>query len=155
MAGKRRRFKPYELFGRTVNLPEAVARVKGDAASVPDTCRYCKGDVKLVNNAEFYKGREYAWPLAYCCSSCGARVGCHPGTDIPLGSLADGPTMQARREAHDAFDRLWRGKTPGTVLRPTRLSPRPWGVASLILTGWMCKECKRVVSLCQSGALFV
>lgn len=31
------RFKPYELFGRTVNLPEAVSALKGDPASVPDT----------------------------------------------------------------------------------------------------------------------
>src|SRR5574337_856173 len=89
MAGERRRLRPYVLFGRTVNAPEAVARVKSGPLNAPGICRYCKGEVKLVNNAEFYKGREYGWPLAYYCSSCGARVGCHPGTDIPLGSLAD------------------------------------------------------------------
>ncbi len=155
MAGKRRRFKPYELFDRTVNLPEAVARVKGDLPEAPHTCRYCKGDVKLVNNAEFYRGREFGWPLAYSCSSCGARVGCHPGTDIPLGSLADADTMRARREAHDAFDRLWRGKGPQHRALAYRALARAMGVQFAHISWMDVPECKRVVSLCQSGALFV
>ena len=108
--GKRRR--QYELFGRTVNAAQAIARVKGDLLPVPTSCRFCTGEVKLVNNAQFYGGREYGWPLAYCCACCGARVGTHPGTDIPLGTLADDHTMKARIAAHDAFDPLWKGKTP-------------------------------------------
>ena len=52
MAGKRMRFKPYELFGRTVNLPHAVARVKRDTLSVPDTCPFWKGAVKMIYKAE-------------------------------------------------------------------------------------------------------
>ena len=92
MAGKRRRFKPYELFGRTVNLPDAVARVKGDTLSVPDTCRFCKGAVKMINNAEVY-GREFGWPLTYRCECCGARYAVEPA------ALSAGPADERHQRA--------------------------------------------------------
>ena len=152
MAGKRRRFKPYELFGRTVNLPDAVARVKGDTLSVPDTCRFCKGAVKMINNAEVY-GREFGWPLTYRCECCGARVGTHPGTDIPLGTLADEATQKARKEAHAAFDPIWRGKTPWHRAQAYKALARAMGVRAAHISWFDADECQRVVRLCQSGAL--
>lgn len=42
------------------------------------------------------------WP------DCDGTVGCHPGTEMPLGTLADQATRTARRKAHEAFDPLWR-----------------------------------------------
>lgn len=35
-------------------------------------------------------------------------MGCHPGTDTPLGHMADKATRQARKRAHDVFDALWK-----------------------------------------------
>lgn len=35
-------------------------------------------------------------------------VGCHPGTDVPLGYMADGYTRRARMRAHQAFDPIWK-----------------------------------------------
>lgn len=152
MATKSRRLRPYELFGRTVNAPDAVKRVK-EALSVPETCRFCGGEVKLVNNSEFYKGREYGWPLAYACGGCGARVGCHPGTDIPLGTLADADTMRARQAAHAAFDRLWAGKTAWHRQQAYLALARALGVRAAHIS-WLDKDqCNRVVSLCRDGAL--
>lgn len=49
------------------------------------------------------------WDLIWHCLDCLALVGCHEGTDIPLGLMADTPTRDARYQAHKAFDRLWRG----------------------------------------------
>src|SRR5574338_818349 len=112
MAGERRRLRPYVLFGRTVNAPEAVARVKSGQLTAPGICRYCKGEVKLVNNAEFYKGREYGWPLAYCCSSCGGRVGCHPGTDIPIGSMPGVECGRSRSSRSTTIRRSWPSARP-------------------------------------------
>ncbi len=44
-----------------------------------------------------------------CPMSCDYMIGAHPdGT--PLGIPANGPTRAARRRAHAAFDRLWKGK---------------------------------------------
>lgn len=80
-------------------------------APIPTVCPYCRSAVELVNNADIY-GREYGdWPYAYRCTStsaCGAHVGLHPNTDIPLGTLADKATRDARNACKKVFERLWR-----------------------------------------------
>jgi hypothetical protein len=48
------------------------------------------------------------WPNVWHCDDCGAMVGCHAGTNIPFGLMADGPTRGARWRAHRAFDPLWK-----------------------------------------------
>lgn len=48
------------------------------------------------------------WDLIWHCLDCDAIVGCHEGTDIPLGRMADKETRAARAEAHAAFDRVWK-----------------------------------------------
>lgn len=52
------------------------------------------------------------WGLTWRCSepACGAMVGCHKGTDVPLGLMADRDTREARFHAHRALDPLWRGR---------------------------------------------
>ena len=44
----------------------------------------------------------------YYCTNCGAYVGVHDGTKKPLGTLANAALRNKRREAHNAFDPLWR-----------------------------------------------
>lgn len=91
----------------------AVGRVK-DRADTPTTCPYCAGTVELVSNAEIYHGREYGdWPYAYLCRGCGAYVGLHPNTDIPLGTLADKPMREARKAAKEPFHQLVRTRFGG------------------------------------------
>lgn len=72
------------------------------------TCHYCSGEVKFVCNDEIY-GRTYGdWPYAYLCQNneCRAYVGVHSGTEIPLGSLADKDTREARKYHKASFLRL-------------------------------------------------
>lgn len=152
MANRKRRIRQYELFGRPVNAPEAVQRVACDRLDPPTSCRFCKGEVKLIHNAELY-GREFGWPLTYRCECCGARVGTHPGTDIPLGTLADEATQKARKEAHAAFDPIWRGKTPWHRSQAYKALARAMGVRSAHISWFDADECRRIVRLCQSGAL--
>ena len=83
----------------------AIAGVKNPIPP-PKHCRYCSDDVHIVNNQEIY-GRAYGrWPWAYCCKNCGAYVGMHPFTDIPLGTLADKKLRNARKESKEPFERL-------------------------------------------------
>lgn len=85
----------------------ALKRVK-DAMPPPNECNYCDGDVSLVGNHEIY-GRNYGdWPYAYLCSDCGAYVGLHPHTDLPLGTLADKETREARKDGKASFIVLMR-----------------------------------------------
>lgn len=133
-----------------INAPDVLKRIN-DALPAPDTCRYCGEDVELVNNAIFYGGRSYGWPLAYACSCCGARVGCHPGTTVPLGTLADKPTMAARRAAHAAFDPLWQNKGPGSRSRAYRALSKAMGRKASHISWMDIEECQAVVALIASG----
>jgi len=81
---------------------KALKRVK-DALPTPDDCHYCGSPVFLVNNSEIY-GRSYGyWPYAYRCCGCDSYVGLHPYTDLPLGTLADKETREARKQYKRAF----------------------------------------------------
>jgi len=86
----------------------ATKRVK-DKLPPHEVCPYCEGRVELVSNEQIY-GREYGdWPYVYLCRPCDARVGLHPYTDIPLGTLADNDLREARKSAKEPFQSLWKG----------------------------------------------
>lgn len=46
--------------------------------------------------------------------ACDSYVGCHPGTENALGTLANAELRAARVKAHGWIDRLWRGKKSPT-----------------------------------------
>jgi zinc-finger-containing domain len=128
----------------------ATARVK-NPLPLPSRCPHCDGAVEIVNNSKIY-GREYGeWPWAVLCRDCGAYVGLHPFTGIPLGMLADGPTRAARRRAKDAFNPLWQN---GGM---TRNAAYAWLARQLGITtveechiGWFnVSMCDRVVDVCR------
>lgn len=84
---------------------KALRRVKNPLPA-PDNCRYCgpSTPVFIGHHAEVYNGRSYGeWPYVYLCESCGAYVGLHPFTDIPLGTLADAQLRDARKKHKTVF----------------------------------------------------
>lgn len=92
---------------RTPDNPsrEALARVR-DRLPVPTICRYCGGRVERAHHSEVY-GREYGdWPWLYRCTQCDARVGMHRHTDIPLGTLANLATREARNASKQEFKQM-------------------------------------------------
>jgi hypothetical protein len=73
-------------------------------------CPNCGGPARLTDSAEVYHGRSYG--PAYVCvkyPACDSYVGCHPNTEVPLGTLAGPELRRARNAAHRAFDGWWRG----------------------------------------------
>lgn len=75
---------------------------------LPRNCPFCHSKVSIVDSAKIY-GRSYGF--IYLCSAypnCDARVGCHPGTIKPLGTLADKELRRWRSLAHRQFDPLWK-----------------------------------------------
>ena len=84
----------------------ALKRVR-DPLDPPTSCDRCCGEhVRLVSNNEVY-GRQFGdWPFLYLCDWCGAYVGLHPNTDIPLGTMADKETREARKRGKSAFFRM-------------------------------------------------
>lgn len=72
-------------------------------------CPYCKEPSVMVDGEHVYPHREdLHHKVFYVCTPCDARVGCHPGTDKPLGRLANSDLRKAKQAAHAAFDPLWR-----------------------------------------------
>lgn len=113
-------------------------------------CPYCNAKAELVNGAVIYPHRpDLFTKLFYHCAPCDSYVGCHPGTDKPLGRLANAQLRAAKSAAHRAFDPIWQG---GRM-------PRKAAYAELAATlGIPVKEChigmfdlamcKRVIVIC-------
>lgn len=73
------------------------------------TCPYCGNPAQLVTGEAVYPHRADLWEKKfYQCKPCGARVGCHPGTEKPFGRLANAELRRAKIDAHAAFDKLWK-----------------------------------------------
>lgn len=85
---------------------KATARVP-DPLAPPTDCNCCGGAVEIRHHIDVY-GREYnEWPWLYRCSSCGAMVGMHPFTSIPLGTLAGERLRRLRTDCKQPFNLLW------------------------------------------------
>lgn len=130
--------------------PTAVARVK-NPLPVPEQCPRCSGtSVLVVNNSAIY-GKQYGkWPFAYYCDGCGAYVGMHPGTNIPLGTLADEVTRAARRDCKTPFESVWKS---GLL---SRTAAYQWLAEQLGISvdechfGWFeADTCQRAKTLCE------
>ena len=73
----------------------------------PQVCPFCRSRVSLIDSAKIF-GCNYGF--IYLCDSypnCDARVGCHPGSIKPLGTLADKQLRRWRSLVHRKFDPLW------------------------------------------------
>lgn len=93
--------------------------------------------------------------------ACGAYVGCHQGTRIPLGRPAGPVTQAARKAAHAAFDRLWLAKAEREEIsrNEARGKGYAWLAAQLGIEprachiGWMdAATARRVAVLCAPSA---
>lgn len=71
-------------------------------------CPYCKNLPVLCHYEDkLYPYRQDYGPVWVCCG-CDAFVGCHKGTAIPLGFLANKAYRDARVYAHSMFDQIWK-----------------------------------------------
>lgn len=119
---------------------------------VGPTCPYCAGPSKLVGGEVIYPHRKDLFEKNFWrCAPCNAYVGCHAGTTIPLGRLADAVLREAKIQAHAAFDVLWRaGGMP-------RQEAYAWLAEQLILPRDDCHigffdldRCQRVMAVCRA-----
>ena len=114
---------------------------------LPPICPYCGKQSVCIDSAEVY-GRSYGW--MWICRPCDAYVGCHKPGKQPLGRLANKELREAKKEAHAAFDPLFRynGK---------RKEGYRWLAQQLGMTKAECHigmfdvaECRAVVEACRS-----
>lgn len=72
-------------------------------------CGYCDRPAQRVGANKIYKNRpDLLGKWFWKCDPCDAYVGCHPGTDNPLGRLSDKRLRHAKQRVHRELDPLWK-----------------------------------------------
>jgi len=71
-------------------------------------CPYCGRKAKLVDGSYFHPNTKYIDKNYFVCPGCDAHVGCHRGTSIPLGTLANAELRKKRILLHQTFDLSWK-----------------------------------------------
>ncbi len=121
-------------------------------------CPYCSKRARLLKGRQLYFGSsilervpELGEAFFYRCRPCDATVGCHKGTNKPLGTLANAVLRKLRKDAHDALDPLWRAKG-----KAARGEAYAWLRQAMGLKEDEChiglfneEQCRRVVELCD------
>lgn len=82
-------------------------------------CPYCGGSAVFHNSSAFiYNGKDFG-PVHACENFplCDSFVGCHPGTNVALGRLANNELRFWKKEAHKYFDQLWISKKINKIYR--------------------------------------
>jgi len=120
-------------------------------------CPYCNKPT-ILRPSSFVYGKnapDYGWFwLCVRYPRCDAYVGCHPGTQRPLGTLANKALRTLRINAHNLFDQLWKkGKLDRKqcyllLQDATNLPPRDAHISRL-----NNEQCKKVIKLMRSGSL--
>lgn len=119
-------------------------------------CPYCQCDSQQVTGREVYPHRpDLHHKHFYRCTPCDALVGCHPGTIIPLGRLANAYLRKLKSQAHACFDPLWkeqgipRGKAYTMLAKGLNIAQEDCHI------GMFDEElCKRTIQLCNSREIF-
>lgn len=122
---------------------------------IPTICRYCGGKVELVDTDVIYGAftvkRGLEGEKLYLCRTCNARVGCHKGTDRPLGNLANEVLRLKRIETHQIFDTFWKTKNM------TRTKAYRWLATQLNISekrthigSFEMDTCEQVICLCRT-----
>lgn len=71
-------------------------------------CPYCNGPSEFFPTSEAIYGSNYG-PV-YVCKKCEAYVGCHKGTTVALGRLADITLRALKMKCHSIFDQTWQSQ---------------------------------------------
>lgn len=115
-------------------------------------CPYCNEATKLVTGKEIYPHRPDLYDKKFWqCKKCDAYVGCHPGSNNPLGRLANAELRQAKMKAHAAFDPKWKKGNMKRAIAYKWLAEQLGIACSDCHIGMFDVEmCKKVVNVCRT-----
>lgn len=118
-------------------------------------CNYCGAQAELKTGAEIYPHRpDLAQKKIWICHPCDARVTCHAGTEKPMGSLANQQLRMARREAHEAFDKVWKqGLVTRTVAYQMLAKQMRMSTKRCHIGQFSVKQCRHVLYVVRSWGI--
>jgi hypothetical protein len=110
-------------------------------------CSHCLTGTVLVTGEKIYPHREDLYHKKFwLCEKCGAYVGCHGDSEVPLGTPANANLRYWRRKAHENFDPIWRSK------KMTRTGAYSWLASRLGISADRChigmfteEQCQEVI----------
>jgi hypothetical protein len=93
------------------NLPAFLGgvRMKKKNRNAAPRCPYC-GSTAILRSADGIYLNNHNNTMLYVCKKypiCDSYVRVHPGTHIPMGTMANGKLRRLRTEAHWKFDQLY------------------------------------------------
>lgn len=111
-------------------------------------CPYCGQEAKRVTGRAIYPHRTDLFMKNFWrCAPCFAYVGCHPGTAVPYGRMANAELRKWKQAAHAAFDPIWKS---GKMMRKEAYS---WLAKQLDMSEdnthigmFDIENCKRVIA---------
>lgn len=114
-------------------------------------CPYCQKSTQLVDSAMVY---QKSYGLIYYCEPCYAWVGTHKDSTEALGRLANAELREYKKQAHSAFDVLWKFENDKRKVRSklylwlSRKMKMPLDKTHIGM--FDVDQCKKVIKLCQS-----
>lgn len=138
-----------------------TAATRQPVRAIDPICAECGKLAKHAFGADVWPGRRdlYDVPVFKC--ECGAWVGCHRGTDIPLGFPAGSALRDLRQRGHHAFDRIWNAKMrlQGVAKGRARSAAYKWLGEQLGIEPADCHfghfdkaTCLRAIAICEPWA---
>ena len=127
-----------------------------DTGEIPE-CPYCQKPSVMVGGDVIYPRRkDLKHKRFWLCAGCRAYVGCHPGTSVPFGRLANAMLRQAKMDVHAAFDHFWRDGeytrdgAYAELARRLRLTPEECHIGLFNIE--MCADAIQACEEWESGA---
>ena len=114
-------------------------------------CSYCGNKAEYVNRKEIYNIASKHIGMVWVCRLCKAWVGCHKGTNRPLGTLAKYDLRRWREKAHDALDKKWnkgnnrsRNQTYKRLAKHLGIKKKDCHIGKFDI-----ETCKKVIGVCS------
>lgn len=126
--------------------------------AIDPVCSECSKMAVWTTGKAVWPDRPDLWEKPVYRCECGAYVGCHPGTDVPLGYPAGSLLRKLRMRGHQAFDRIWQAKMrlQGIGKGRARAAAYAWlgeqlGVApaDCHFAHFHADMCRRAIALCE------
>lgn len=122
-----------------------------------EICPYCEGIPVLLKYGKLNYPYKQDFGSIFVCVPCQAWVGCHKGTETPLGRLANKELRDAKQVAHSFFDGLWKRKiSKGYTKEDARSAAYKWlakqlGTLEMYTHIGMfdIDQCNKVVEVCK------
>jgi len=131
--------------------PFSISKIQGEKVIESRViCPYCNKPAKFYETSErFYRGEDFG-PV-WACVPCDARVGCHKGTDNPLGRLATDYLRKLKMRVHGLLDPVWKAAPEAYTGPPLE---KPKRICSLMRSRcyrWLAWKMGIEYALCHVG----